>query len=326
MSRKPKADLPEREFIRWIRRRLRVDSRAVPIGPGDDMAAVRMPSQQLLVAVDTVAEGVDFTLAGRARAAARLRRRRDATPREIGRKALAVNLSDVAAMGGVPQWCVASVNLREGLGAAFAKEVAGGLIAASRRYECPLVGGDITGWKDGVVVTVAIGATAAGKRAITRGGARPGDIVLVTGSLGGSILGKHLRFEPRLAEGAWLARHIPPTAMIDISDGLGVDAAHIAEESGAGITIREAKIPISRAAYRLSDEDGRPPLRHAISDGEDFELLFTLPPPRAREVLGKWPFDTRISVIGEVRKGKGVTLVAAGGKKARIDSEGYQHL
>jgi thiamine-monophosphate kinase len=305
--------MPERELVRWIRRRAAFDKRLVPIGPGDDAALVTVSSPNLLVAIDTIAEGVDFTLA-------------KATPAAIGRKALAVNLSDIAAMGGIPSWCLASVNLRECLGGAFARGLASGLLAAARKFKCPLVGGDITGWKGGVVVTVAIAGTPAGKKAITRAGARPGDIVFVTGTLGGSILGKHLSFTPRLAEAKWLATHTAPTAMIDISDGLGVDAAHVADESRVAMRLDAAALPISAAARRLARTSGKSPLHHAISDGEDFELLFTLPRAKAPAILRRWPFRTRLTVIGRADKGRGVTLTARDGTKERIDAEGYEHL
>jgi len=305
--------MTERELIGWLKRRIRVDKSAAPIGPGDDMALVAASAKRILVAIDTIAEGVDFTL-------------EDSSAEEIGRKALAVNLSDVAAMGGAPAWCVASVALRKGLGADFAKGIAEGLLRLSRKYKCPLVGGDVTGWKDGVVVTVAIGATPTGLKPITRAGARAGDAVCVTGTLGGSILGKHLRFEPRVAEGAWLAKYARVTSMIDISDGLGVDAAHIAEESGAGIVIDEERIPISAAAKRLAKQDRKTALCHAIGDGEDFELLFTLGQRDAERVMRAWAFRTRVTVIGRVIKGRGVVLSRADGRKERIDAEGYEHL
>jgi len=312
--------LSERELVRWIRGQLRYDKRVVQIGPGDDTALVAGPSRRTLVAIDTIAEGVDFTI-GRGSDARRIA---EATPEEIGRKALAVNLSDIAAMGGIPAWCMASVTLREGLGAAFARGLTRGLLHLADKYECPLVGGDVTGWRGGVVVTVAIGGTAAGRRAITRSGARPGDVVVVTGALGGSILGKHLAFTPRVAEGIWLARHGSPSAMIDISDGLGVDAAHIADESGVAIQIDEAAIPVSAAARELARLDGKTALCHAIADGEDFELLFTMS-NKAAAKAARWPFKTRLTVIGRVARGRGVTLLRTDGRKERIDAEGYQH-
>jgi len=356
-----KRDMAERELIKWMRRRIRVDSKTVPIGPGDDAALVVMPSRRELVTIDTIAEGVDFVLPDTREKGPALLRRGDPLPcpsphwrgddkggraqaltrraefgrsdgvrparaREIGRKAILVNLSDIAAMGGAPSWCVVAAALRRGLGAEFAKGLYLGLEEAAEEYGCPLVGGDVTGWNDGVVVTVAMGGVLAGRRAITRGGARPGDVVCVTGALGGSILGKHLRFEPRLAEGAWLARHHAPTAMIDISDGLGVDSAHIGEESGVCIEIDEARIPVSAAAKRLARRDGKTALHHAIADGEDFELLFTVGRREAARAAKEWPFKTPVSEIGRVCKGRGVALLRADGARERIDVEGYEHL
>ncbi len=313
MRRKKDKDMPERALIGWIRSRVSLDARKVPIGPGDDMALVAGPSKQTLVAIDTIAEGVDFVI-GQARAEA------------IGRKALAVNLSDIAAMGALPTWCMASVALREGLGGDFAKRLASGLIKLARKYDCPLVGGDVTGWAGGVVVTVAIGGVPAGKKPVRRNGARPGDVVFVTGSLGGSILGKHLTFEPRIAEGAWLARNASPSAMIDISDGLGVDAAHIADESGVGILLDAARIPVSAAARRLAKSSGGTPLDHAARDGEDFELLFTARERKAGDIESRWPFKTRLTAIGKVRRGRHVLLETGAAEKVRIDTEGYEHL
>lgn len=312
-KRKSNADLAEREYIAWIRRHTHLDGRLVPIGPGDDCALVALPSRRLLAKVDTIAEGVDFTLD-------------TATPEQIGRKALAINLSDIAAMGGRPVFCLASVTLRPGLGADFQKGLWRGLSQLSERFSCPLVGGDITGWKGGVVLTVMVCGTPVAKRAVTRDGARPGDVVLVTGALGGSILGHHLDFVPRLAEGAWLAKRCAPTAMLDISDGLGVDAAHIAAESGVAIEIDARRVPISAAARRLAKKDGVAPLRHAVHDGEDFELLFTMPAARAARAMAEKPFRTKITVIGRVTAGRGVWLVGADGERERIDAEGYEHL
>jgi thiamine-monophosphate kinase len=312
-KRTHKGDLPERQLIGWIRGRIKCDRRVAPIGPGDDAALVAVRSSSLLVSIDTIAEGVDFTL-------------QNAAPSRIGRKALAVNLSDIAAMGGLPAWCLVSVNLTKGLGASFAKNLVNGLAAISKQYKCPIVGGDITTWRGGLVLTVAIAGVTAGRRAIARNGARPDDLVAVTGTLGGSILGRHLRFQPRVKEGAWLARRFPPSAMIDVSDGLGVDAAHIAEESGVALEIDAGTIPVSAAARRLSRMDGKSPLRHAVADGEDFELLLTMPEPRLRRALEEWPFAAPLTVIGRVRRGKGAVLVRETGRRERIDAEGYQHI
>lgn len=314
MGRKAKSGgVSERKLLSWIRGRTRLDPRSVPIGPGDDAAFVKHSGAGILLAVDTIAEGVDFTLD-------------TATPREIGRKALAINLSDLAAMGGTPSWCMASVNLSRTLPQAFARGLYAGLEKLCSTSGCPLVGGDVTVWNGKVVVTVAIGGAPAGRRPVGRGGAKPGDLVLVTGTLGGSILGKHLRFTPRTLEGAWLARHAVPSAMIDVSDGLGVDAAHIAAESGVAIEIDAGEVPISAAARKLAGRDGRSALWHAVGDGEDFELLFTLPERLVAKVIAEKPFKTKISIVGKVARGRGVWLSQSGRKRRRIDAEGYEHV
>ncbi len=311
-KKKNDADLSERRLIDWIKKRSAAAGNLVQIGPGDDAALVKLPSSRLLVAIDTIAEGVDFDLAGAAAA--------------VGRKALAINLSDMAAMGAKALFCLVSVNLREDLPGRFARRLYSGMEAMAAKFDCPIVGGDVTGWSGGVVVTVAIAGVAAGKRAVTRAGARPGEKVFVTGTLGGSILGKHIRFTPRVAEGTWLARNFIPTAMIDISDGLGVDAGHIARESGVSIVLGAAGIPISRAARRIGTADGKSALSHAVGDGEDFELLFTLPAARAAKCVDEWPFKTRLTEIGTVREGKGVYLRHRDGQEEGIDTEGYEHL
>ncbi|MHC4712365.1 MAG: thiamine-phosphate kinase [Planctomycetota bacterium] len=308
-----KKDLSEGELIAWIRKRIRHDRSLVPLGPGDDAAVVNAPTKRLLFAIDTIAEGVDFTLEGM-------------TAYRIGRKALAINLSDIAAMGGRPLFCVASVVLRHGLTGSFSKSLYRGLEAAANKFSCPLVGGDITGWDEGIVVTVAVVGAPAGKRPISRSGARPGDVVCVTGTLGGSILGKHLTFTPRSAEAKWLATHFPPSAMIDISDGLGVDSGHIARESGCAILLDASAVPVSRAAARLAVEDGGTALAHAVGDGEDFELLFTLSARRAEMCHCAWPFGTKLTAVGKAERGRGSYLVFENKRRERIDSEGYHHL
>lgn len=304
--------MTEQQLVGWIRKRTRLDPRKVPLGPGDDAAVVNAGHGRVVVTVDTIAEGVDFTL--------------DAmTARQVGRKALAINLSDLAAMGAEPLCSVASAVLTGGLGADFAKGIHEGIERLARKFSCPLVGGDVTGWSGGVVITVTALGVPAGEKAITRTNARPGDRLLVTGSLGGSSERKHYSFTPRIEEGAWLARNFPPDAMIDISDGLGVDAGHIAAESGCRIVIDAARVPVSSAARRMARSGGKDALGRAVSDGEDFELLFALSEHEAGECLKRWPFRAKLSVIGEFLEGEGVILRHADGREEGIDSEGYQH-
>jgi len=304
--------LTEAELVGWIRNHTKVDPALVPVGPGDDAAVVKASGRRLVVTVDTIAEGVDFEIPA-------------AAAREVGRKAVAVNLSDLAAMGAVPICCVASAVLRAGLGAGFAKDLYQGMRSIAAKFDCPVTGGDLTGWSGGVVVTVTAIGKPAGAAVVTRSGARPGDMVLVTGTLGGSICGKHLKFTPRVAEGVWLARNFAPTAMIDISDGLGVDAAHIAAESGCRVVIDAAAVPISAAARRLAGGGPGAAMDRAVGDGEDFELLLAMPAARAQKCMAEWPFRTRLTRVGEVLEGRGAVLRHGDGREERIDSEGYQH-
>ncbi len=307
-----KKDPGEAELLRWIAARTRLDPARFPIGPGDDAALVNAPQRRLVVTVDTIAEGVDFKL-------------ESATAHQVGRKAVAVCLSDLAAMGAEPLCLVASAVLTRGLGGSFVKGLYKGMESAAARFDCPLVGGDLTSWAGDVVITVTALGTPVAAKAVTRSGARAGDAVFVTGSLGGSIRGKHLRFVPRLAESAWLVERFAPTAMIDISDGLGVDAGHIASESGCRICIEAARVPVSRAAHQMAAEGGACALTRAVGDGEDFELLFTLPTIKADKCIRCWPFKTRLSLVGEAVEGEGAVLRHADGKEEPIDSEGYQH-
>jgi thiamine-monophosphate kinase len=164
---------------------------------------------------------------------------------------------------------------------------------------------------------------------VLRSGARPGDRILVTGALGGSILGKHLDFTPRVAEGLFLNRRHRPGAMIDISDGLGRDLFRILDASsgpdaGTGAILDADRIPVSMAAERLSRSTGRDPLEHALSDGEDFELLFTMPPDRAAALLGDQDLFFAVHDIGEITAGA-ERLMRHSGAEVPLKGDGFDH-
>ncbi len=165
-------------------------------------------------------------------------------------------------------------------------------------FDCPIVGGDTGSWDGKLAMSVAILGRSAGIQPITRKGARPGDAILVTGPLGGSLLRRHIDFIPRIHAARRLAATGKITAMIDISDGLSRDLLHICQESGVGATIDASRVPIHADAATLSAKDGRPPLDHALHDGEDHELLFTAAPGR---------YDGCIE-IGTIRQGEGILL------------------
>lgn len=253
-------------FIRWLRDRTPADPR-VRIGPGDDCAALAPPAGDLLVTTDLLTDGVDFLLA-------------DAGPRRVGRKAMAVNLSDIAAMAGRPLGAVVAVALPAGTadGRELAEELFLGLRDIADRYDTPIVGGDTNSWPGKLVVCVTVFGEAPARGPVRRSGARPGDWLFVTGPVGGSLLGRHLEPTPRLREAAKLYDFADLHAMIDVSDGLAADLNHILEESGCGAVVSAADVPIHPDAVERAKRTGRPPLAHALGDGEDFELIFAVSP------------------------------------------------
>src|ERR671930_2792736 len=201
-----------------VGRRTPSDARVL-IGPGDDTAAVRLtPGVPTLVTTDMLLEGSCFRLA-------------EAGPRLVGRKAMAVNLSDIAAMAGRPVAAVVSIGLPRRGGRALAEELYRGLREVADAFDTALVGGDTNSWNGPLVISVTLLGEATAKGPVRRSGARPGDWLLVTGPLGGSIRGKHLTFTPRVHEALGLHAHADLHAMIDISDGLAADVNHLCEES-----------------------------------------------------------------------------------------------
>jgi thiamine-monophosphate kinase len=224
-------------------------------------------------------EGVDFRLA-------------ETPPRVIGRKAMAANLSDIAAMAGRPIAAVVGVVLPLHEGKTIAEELYRGLRDVADAFQVPVVGGDTNAWAGGLVVSVTVLGEASPRGAVRRSGAVPGDWVFVTGPLGGSIRGRHLSPTPRIREALALHEFAPVHAMADISDGLAADLHHILTESHCGAILEAASIPIHPDALELAHSTGRTPLEHALGDGEDFELVFTVSPTdgerlvRARPVPG----------------------------------------
>ena len=303
-------------LIDWIRRRVRLDPAAVPIGPGDDMALVGLGGEsEFLITVDVLLEGTHFDL-------------RAATPRQVGYKALAISLSDAAAMASLPVAAVAWVGLPAASSMRFAQDLERGLWDAAERFACPIVGGDVTSWAKagGLTIGTALVSRAAGVRPVRRSGARPGDCLFVTGRLGGSILGRHLEFVPRVAEARELARLADLHAMIDLSDGLSTDLAHLCREGGVGAEVWADRVPVSPDAERLARRDGRPALEHALNDGEDFELLFSVGPEDGARLAGAGAVaGVALSHIGQVVAGAGVTLVGADGRRRPLPMGGWEH-
>ena len=286
----------------------------VTVDIGDDTAVLPALTGSMRFASDMLIEGVHFRLppgrAGRASASGRV------APRWVGWKALACNVSDIAAMGGLPRYAVVSLGVPRTTPVRVVDELIEGLAACARRFQVAVVGGD-TVRAPRVVVDVAILGTVPAGRAVLRSGAKVGDQLFVTGRLGGSLGShRHARFVPRLREAQWLARHLPVHAMIDLSDGLASDLWQLARASGVALRVHERDIPVAPAAGGVW---------HALTDGEDFELLFAVPPRAARRVpgtIGHCPV-TRIGSV--VRRGAQVELVRRNGRRTPVSPAGFRH-
>ena len=304
----PDTRLSEFSYINWLRKRIPSQA-SVLIGPGDDTAAMRVDgSRPLLITTDMLMEGSCFLL-------------RDAGAHAVGRKALAVNLSDIAAMAGRPTAAVVSLGLpREG-GQAIAEGLFEGMREIAEQFDVPIVGGDTNSWSGELVVSVTVLGEATGSGPVRRNGARPGDAIFVTGALGGSIRGKHLDFVPRVRESQLLHAMVGLSAMIDISDGLSRDLHHLCEESGCGALLDSAAVPISDAAIELAATSGKSPLEHALGDGEDFELLFCVGAEDGERLRQHSPVPVwQIGVMTE----QGVELLRDGTRHV-LPIMGYEH-
>jgi thiamine-monophosphate kinase len=301
---------PEFSLIDWIRSRV-VDRDPVTLGIGDDAAVLRSNSgSDWLVATDMLMEGTDFTFP-------------PATPQLAGRKALAVNLSDIAAMGGQPTAAFASVALPITRGMEFARELHAGVLDLADQYDIVLAGGDTNSWNGPLVINVAVVGEPVGFKPITRGGAKPGDAIYVTGSFGGSLAGHHLTFEPRVREAARLVRLVDIHAMIDVSDGLAADLHHILDQSHVGAIVDASAIPIRPAAR--SEDAARDPLLRALSDGEDFELIFTVSDADSARLAADWNDATPITRIGQITSTSGCFLKRVDGKAEPLPPLGWSH-
>ncbi len=301
-------------FIDWLRRQTPSTERVL-LGPGDDTALLAWPSGvPCLVTTDMLLEGSCFLL-------------HEAGARRVGRKAMAVNLSDIAAMAGIPVAAVVSVGLPRQGGQALAEELYQGLREMADAFGVAIIGGDTNSWDGPLVINVTLlgepGASATGERiAVRRSGARVGDWLLVTGPLGGSILGKHLDFTPRVREALLLHQHADLHALIDISDGLAADLGHLCDESRCGAVVRAETVPLTPEAHRM--KDGRSPLEHGLGDGEDFELIAAVSPEDGQRLLREQPVPgMTLYHVGECVE-QGLWLEQTG-QRQPLERKGYVH-
>jgi thiamine-monophosphate kinase len=288
-------------------------------GIGDDCAVLRLsPGSELLVTTDLCIENVHFRRACHPAAA-------------VGHRCITRGLSDIAAMGGQPLACFLSLGLPEDLPQSWVNSFLRGLLAQARRFKIPLAGGDISSARQ-ITADIVVTGQVPESTAVLRSGARPGDRIYVTGSLGGSaatlkqlFAGKkikptrsnpHFYPTPRIAAGTWLREHALATAMIDLSDGLSIDLAHICEESRVAAIVEKNKIPIGKGAD----------LKLALHGGEDYELLFTVP---TRAKLPAWIAGIAVTEIGEIRNRRdyssAIQILEDNGKVRPLPQRGWEH-
>ncbi|NLW49798.1 MAG: thiamine-monophosphate kinase [Candidatus Brocadiaceae bacterium] len=281
---------------------------------GDDSAVIRVPGDcRLALTMDSVFEGVHFE---------------PGTPMSaVGYKAVARAVSDIAAMAARPLCALAAVGFPSGADGGASRALISALWEAAEGLSVRLIGGDVASGAERLSVTVTALGTPGPAGVIARAGARPGDALCVTGRLGGSLLGRHLTFRPRVPEALALVERCDVHAMIDVSDGLSTDALHLAEAGGVGVRIRADAVPVSEDAGRMAGRTGRTPLWHALNDGEDYELLFCASRESAARLaadggLGSLP----VTVVGEVIEGADSSLIMADGSAVPLRPGGWEHL
>jgi thiamine-monophosphate kinase len=290
---------------------------SVITGPGDDCAVLDLgiPERWLLFKTDAVVEGVHFT--------------KETSPQQIGHKALARCLSDIAAMAGTPTAAVVTLALPPGFDPDYVTAIYEGLNALAQRHGVAVVGGETTTNPERLLLSVALLGSVARDKCVRRSGAQPKDALFVTGHLGGSLAGRHLDFEPRLAEGRWLAEHFSIHAMIDLSDGLATDLRHLLRAGAVGAELLTSAIPISRAAKQQArgESAAKPPLLAALTDGEDFELLFCVASADAVPLLDGWKArfpEVPLTCIGKITAEPGLRLRDKEGVRP-FTAHGYTH-
>lgn len=292
-------DIGEFGLIERIARGIKTDASVIK-GIGDDAAALEWTKDKyLLVTADMLIENRHFLRAD--------------PPERVGWKALCCGVSDIAAMGGEPKWALISVGLPKGLPVKYADGIYAGLRKAAGKFGVNIVGGD-TNASGRIILDVTTLGEAKKKNLVLRSGAKDGDYIFVTGALGGSIHGKHLCFTPRLKESRTLVKNFKINSMIDLSDGLSSDLNHILKQSNAGAVVYDYLIPISA--------------ENALSDGEDFELLFTMPKKEAFKLLRlrKKLFDIPVTRIGAITDKKfGAKIIDIFGRKKDLTPRGFKH-
>tara|TARA_B100000405_G_scaffold81080_1_gene56145 strand:- start:202 stop:1128 length:927 start_codon:yes stop_codon:yes gene_type:complete len=303
--------LSETELIQRLTQDLPADS-SVLTGPGDDCAVLDWSGSKLLFKTDAIVEGIHFE--------------RDTPPEAIGRKALARALSDIAAMAGTPTHALITLGVHAEMEPSLIEAVYQGLRDCAREHHVNIVGGETTSLSQ---LTLSISLIGKANKPILRTGSAVGDAIFVSGELGGSLAGHHLNFTPRLKEARWLSDQDIVHAMIDLSDGLATDLRHLlSDQTGAELLTRA--LPIRRAAKERARDNpsGKTALLAALTDGEDYELLFTVSSKDAVPLLDGWKSafpETPLHCIGKITDQPGIALRDDKGVKP-LTLHGYDHL
>ncbi len=302
--------LGEFQLIDWIRQRSSSHPQVL-VGIGDDAAIMSpTPGEEIIVTTDMLMDGRHFIVG-------------QTPPELIGRKALAVNLSDIAAMGGRPLAAFISWALPRQGGRDLAQALFTGMIELAESYNVAIAGGDTNSWDGPLVISITLVGETVGGRRVLRSEAAVGDWIFVTGPLGGSLQsGRHLTFTPRVHEALDLVQRVQVSSMLDLSDGIASDLRHILDQSGVGATLDAASIPIHSDVDRTVPE--REQLRRALTDGEDFELLFTVSPLEGQRLLAQPPGGWTPIQIGIIDEAAGCRLRMPSGWEP-LPRGGWEH-
>ncbi len=302
----------ELALVERFRRAAARDAQRVPLGIGDDMAVVRVGGGSVLLTADMLLDGVHFDS-------------RVHSPEQMGRKAIACSLSDCAAMAAQPVAATVSLGLPESMSPAAVERMFAAMVSTGADFGCGIAGGDTTSWAHPLVIDVAMLAeTGTARGPVRRDGARAGDAIYVTGALGGSLAGRHLDFAPRVREALRLAEALGEQlhAMMDLSDGLSLDLHRLCTASGVGAELEAAGVDgaTSAAAREAAQRDRQSAREHALSDGEDYELLIVAAPEASLPELG-----VAVTRVGTIVAGAGMRLREAGGGTSVLEPRGYEH-
>ncbi len=293
-------DIGEFGLIKRFQKKIKINSSVVK-GSGDDCAVLKLnKSSYQLFTCDMIVEGVDFF--------------KTADLRLVGRKALAISISDIAACGGTPQHAVVALGLPKNMQVHQIDRLAKGLFDLAKEFNINIVGGDISSSSKLIIDVSMLGVVQKNKLCL-RQGARAGDLIMVTGEFGGAIKGKHLKFTPRLKEAQFLVNNFKINAMIDVSDGLVADLRHILKQSSVGAVLYESLIPLSKQAQGMEE---------ALCSGEEFELLFTASRDQASKIIQSARYHFK--VIGEIMpEAFGLRLINSKNEYSKLKFQGYRH-